>query len=484
MLASKPKSDKGVPRLSTGTRWAYGVGGSASGIVSSGISTFVLLYYNLALGVPAVLVSTSLAIALVFDAVTDPLVGYWSDRYRSAWGRRHPFMYFAILPVATLVYALWNPPTEVLSDSGLFIYLLCVIVPLRIALTFFDVPSNALVPELSTDYDERTKLSLYRVVANWAAVTLLAVALYGYWLQPTEQYPNGILNPTGYGEMGLYSALVVLVCMFLSAAGLHKLIPHLRVPTNNNRWCIRSTIRSIKATFSEPALAPLVIASVLTATSFSSYGALLPYLYAYFWGLSTTEISGLMVMWGVGVVGGMLVTPLLSRGRDKRRVAVFVLLAMGLEESLPILGKLVGLFPSSESVAYYPALLGLVALDMTVYIMLSAMLYSMLADVVERREITAGAREEGTIYSAQTLIQKVSSACGVWLAGVILSIVDFPVRAEPEAVTSATVNNLALACVVVIFVFFPLASLALTKYGIDREGHSAHLETLKKPNLE
>ena len=138
---------------------------------------FVMLYYNLVLGVPAGLVGTALAIALVFDGISDPLVGFASDKLRSRWGRRHPFMYFAILPVSMLVYLLWNPPHETLDPQGLFVYLLCVVVPLRLLLTFFDVPSTALIPELTSDYDERTRLAAYRLSANWVALSLMAIVL-------------------------------------------------------------------------------------------------------------------------------------------------------------------------------------------------------------------------------------------------------------------------------------------------------------------
>ncbi len=103
------------------TRVAFGLGGIPVGIVTAAIGMFVLLYYNRVLGVPAGLVGTALALALLFDGISDPLTGYASDKFRSRWGRRHPFMYFAILPVSFLVYLLWNPPHESLDAQGLFV---------------------------------------------------------------------------------------------------------------------------------------------------------------------------------------------------------------------------------------------------------------------------------------------------------------------------------------------------------------------------
>ena len=95
------------------TRIFYGMGGVTAGMVSVGLGMFVLVYYSRVLGLSAGLVGTALAIALIFDAISDPLVGYASDKFRSRWGRRHPFMYVACLPISALVYFLWNPPLEV-----------------------------------------------------------------------------------------------------------------------------------------------------------------------------------------------------------------------------------------------------------------------------------------------------------------------------------------------------------------------------------
>ena len=82
------------------TRIAYGVGGAAGGIKNNGFEYVLLLFYSQVLGLPAVLVVLAMGIALVLDAISDPVVGYWSDNWRSKYGRRHPFMYATLVPVA------------------------------------------------------------------------------------------------------------------------------------------------------------------------------------------------------------------------------------------------------------------------------------------------------------------------------------------------------------------------------------------------
>ena len=82
------------------TMWTYGFGSIGVGIKNNLLGTWLLFYYQDVLGLDAVLVTAAIGIALVIDAFSDPFVGVWSDRLKTKWGRRHPFMYGAIIPVS------------------------------------------------------------------------------------------------------------------------------------------------------------------------------------------------------------------------------------------------------------------------------------------------------------------------------------------------------------------------------------------------
>ena len=90
--------------LSFRTKFFYGFGSISFGIKNNGFSYFVLFVYSSVFGLPAWMAGMALNLILVADAITDPLVGYSSDRLRSKWGRRHPFMYAAAIPVAFTFY--------------------------------------------------------------------------------------------------------------------------------------------------------------------------------------------------------------------------------------------------------------------------------------------------------------------------------------------------------------------------------------------
>ena len=108
-----------VQSASNSTIYTYGVGAIGVGIKNNLLGTWILLYYNQVLGLDAYLVTIALAIALVFDAISDPLVGIWSDRVRSRWGRRHPFMYVAVIPFALSYYFILADPGDI-AKTDLF----------------------------------------------------------------------------------------------------------------------------------------------------------------------------------------------------------------------------------------------------------------------------------------------------------------------------------------------------------------------------
>ena len=112
-------------------RLSFAASGTNIGLLSNGISYFLLLYYNQVLGLDPALAGLAMMIALMADAISDPLVGRWSDRLKHPLGRRHPFLFVAILPMPIAYYLLWVPPG--LSHTNLFFYMLTLTVALRSA---------------------------------------------------------------------------------------------------------------------------------------------------------------------------------------------------------------------------------------------------------------------------------------------------------------------------------------------------------------
>ncbi len=113
-----------APPLGVGTRLSYGVGAVAFGVKNAAFGSYLMLYFNQVVGVPAAIVGMALAATLIVDAVADPFLGRWSDVTRSRWGRRHPFIYGALIPTTFFFLLAWSPPAG-MSDAmtGVWIFL-------------------------------------------------------------------------------------------------------------------------------------------------------------------------------------------------------------------------------------------------------------------------------------------------------------------------------------------------------------------------
>ena len=104
------------------TKVAYGTGQMSQGVKDTAFQSFVVFYFSQVLGMPAIIAGLAALIALLVDAITDPLMGDISDNWHSKLGRRHPFMIAAVIPYPLSLYMLFTPPAG-LDQQGLFLWL-------------------------------------------------------------------------------------------------------------------------------------------------------------------------------------------------------------------------------------------------------------------------------------------------------------------------------------------------------------------------
>lgn len=461
------------------TRLAYASGGAPSALVVSLTTGFILLYYSNALGASAAMVGAAMALALLFDALWDPLVGYLSDNTRSRLGRRHPFLYLAVIPVSVLCWAVWNPP-RTLSPAELVLYLLATIIPLRLTLALFDVPSNALTAELTSDYDERTRLATYRTCTSWLFITGFTATLYAYWLSPSPEFPDGLLNPDGYRNMGDWASLTLFATMLFCAIGLHSQIHILPQQADKIRLSFSDLASSVLSTFREPSTTPLLITSAAISTGFAIYAALFPFQYAYFWRLDSTELSLTTLPWFIGLLMTIAITPFLGKIGEKRRVASFGIVGLACSIATPVLLEKCGLVPQASETKRFIFLCLFLLIDMMTYLIVTSALASMLADAVEHRALHRGRREEGTIFAAQTLVLKLSSALGVLIAGILIQAIGFKDGNESTA-DAGVIDRLGSIWIFGNVIFYVLSLIALSFYRLTRQ---QHLENIIRLNSE
>jgi len=460
------------------TRACFAAGGAAAGLVSNGVAFFLLIFYSQVVGLSPSLTGLALFIALLIDAVSDPVLGQWSDNLHSRLGRRHPFMYASILPIAGFYYALWVPPQ--LDQGGLFTYLLVVSIGLRLSLTAFAVPFAALVPELTRDYDERTRLINYNISTSWLVGTVMAVLMYAYWLADTPEYPDGsgILRATGYAEAGLVTGVLVFALVGIAVAGTHRHIPRLPRSQADADHGFGAMLRQIRNTFADTSFRAMAVCSIFIAAASGTSTALWAYMQPYFWGFDSDQISLMLASQLLSALLAFSILPVLSRGREKKDLLVLMTWLLFAVSAGPVILQLAGMMPANGSDALFTIMLVAGVVQVALIITSSTVFGSMLSDLVETREATSGKREEGTLLAVQSFIGKVATGAGTFIGGAILAIIQFPEQAQVTEVPTEVVTRLGLVYGPALGGLYIASIIALKYYRVTRASHTATLAAL------
>ena len=143
----------------------YGVGGLGYNSLSQTIGSFLMFFCTSIMGLSGTLVGLAIGIASLWDGVSDPLVGYISDRAKPGFfGKRLKYMVFAVFAIAICNLALWSMPKT--SQFGMFVWLLTFLLLLETANTFWSTPFSALALDIAPDYNEQSKIQSYKTFFN------------------------------------------------------------------------------------------------------------------------------------------------------------------------------------------------------------------------------------------------------------------------------------------------------------------------------
>ena len=465
--------------VSVGRKVAYGFGSVAFGVKSNGFDYFFLIFYSQVMGVSAYLVSLALMIALMVDALSDPLIGYLSDNTRSRWGRRHPFMYAAAIPAAVAYYFVWNPPAGLEGDA-LFPYIVTIAILVRTLITVYEIPSSSLVAEMSDDYDERTSMLSYRYFFGWTGGTLMGAFATIFILVPTATVQNGMFNVEGHGQVGAIAAISIFLAIMISALGTHKMIPDLKPPPPARQLSLMLIYREVFETLASRSFLALFLAALFGAVASGVSTTLSFYFSTFFWGFSTEQIGLISLSVVISALMAFFISPAISRRLGKKRGAITIGLMAFTVAPAPILLRLLGLMPQNSDPMLFPLVLSIIVVDVALIIAYQTLSSSMIADLVEEAEIKTQRRSEGVFFASVTFVRKVTQGIGAAVAGVLLTISQFPAGATPDQVPEAVLTTFGWLYVPVIFGLWMIMIACLSLYSVDRRAHEANLETLAK----
>jgi len=454
--------------LAARTKLAYGVGAAAESGLAIVFNTFNFLFYNNVLGLSGTLCGLAVTIAMVFDAISDPLVGSLSDRWRSPLGRRHPFLYAAPIPMGFFFVCIYAPPSG-LEDFGLFAWFTVSTVLLRTALTLYHVPHLALGAEITVDYRERSVLMGYNTVFALLGTSAISYLSWSY----LGSLEGGTSNRLGYFSLAMAVGLFGVVVVFASAFFTRDQVPRLSTaPVDLPPFSFRSLLSEVRFCLRNRNYQMLILGMIWLSATLGLHETLSAHIGLFFWELDEQQIGLMALMAPPGLIAATMMAPRLHVWIGKREALILGILGMTSAVAVPVVLRLIDVFPANDASQTFPILCGLKMLSYAASALMVISIISSLADVTDEHELQTGRRQEGVFFAARSFFSKLTSGLGHLLAGLAIDVIRFPVGAEPGGIDSEILFDFGIVAGP-LTVLPALISIAFyARYRIDRRRHA------------
>ena len=399
-------------KLTIKTKLAFGVGATGEGATNWIFAGLTFFFYNQVLGLSGSLTGLAVLIAIIFDAVSDPIMGSVSDRFISKLGRRHPFMFAAPFPTVIAIYLMFFPP-DGLSEYGLFGWLIFSTILLRLSITLFAVPHLALGAELSDDYFERSRVMSYNNLFGYMGVIIMHIFVWFLIFPYFAGEKIGQLYQESYTPIAIFSMVLISLCILSSAYFTKDRIPYLNQPSRNESHIkITDLFKDIYGAISNKNYARLLVGMFFLSMLIGTHETLGIYMGTFFWELSPIQIGWLIINNIIGYAFGFMLTAKLHQRFDKPIVIVATVLGLTIFWSASANIALLGFAPERGSWELVLMIICLGSFASACGSILHISVMSALADIADEHELNTGIRQEGVFYAARAFFSKTSNGIG------------------------------------------------------------------------
>ena len=443
-----------TPQLSRRTKLLFSTGDLSTSIPLAILMFFQLYFLTDMAGLRPDLAGLAIGIPRIWDAVNDPLIGLLSDRIRSPWGRRRVLLLFGSVPLGLSFIFMWLVPN--LGQIGLAFYYAIIFVLFDTAFTVVHVGYNALTPEMTPDYDERSSLNGYRMVFSITGTlgAIILATVLGWYIQD----PQTLFAILGI-VLGVFSTIPPLIVFRITTELPAEYMPD-SLPIK----------QALIQTLGNQPFRMVMGLYLLSWTTASILAAVLVYYATYY--LKVPDQANYFVLIAEG--SAILFIPLwvwVSKRLDKRRAFLWGTLSW-----MVVLLGIFTLSPDQLILAYLLAALSGSGIA-TAYVIP----WAMVPDVVEYDQLRSGQRREGSYYSFASFFQKLATGAALWGMGMALAVTGYitPTSANPlpsQPQTALTAIRFFIGPIPVLLLL--LALLFTWRYPITRESHQAVLDEL------
>ena len=446
-----------IQKLSLKTRLGYGIGDIAICLYWSGVGLYLLYFYTDVVGISPSMAGLIYGIGMLWDALTDPFMGYIAERTRTKWGVYRPYLLFGNLPLAlSFILLFWVPPFE---GSMLFFFLLFTNLLHRTCFTLVSVPFSSLTPRITSDSQERTNLTGFRMMGAQTGTNLMALLAF-----PIIFWVGGENESLGF---------VVLASLAgLTAMAIHAItFVTVKEPENDQG------IERVGGSLSEAASAigkngPFWLvfsATLIVGITTIFFGNNLIYYTKYALDLHEYQgtilfTSGIVaflsipIWWAISNKLGKKITWLISSSITLTALMIFYIYPITLLNELLVLVAFIGFGSGAGGILFW----------------------SMLPDTIEYGEVHTGVRSESSLYGFMTFAQKGSIAFAIIILGVVLDAIGFQAN---EIQSKNTIDDMKAIMTLVPSIGVAISLIIIYFYPIDAKMHKELLEQLKEERI-
>lgn len=406
--ASNSPAELSTDRLPVSLKLGWATGALGISILMNGIAGLILLFAASILQIDPWLAGVVIFLSKIVDMITDPIVGVWSDRHRSAKGRRRPFLLWGSVMCAASFGLIFTAPAmdnQYLTAAYLFVLLSFY----SFAYTLYNIPYLSMPSEMTDDYHERSSIHAYRMVfvSLGAMVTTSGVKVALEWLGKTEA--------RSYAIVGVVCATVIFVTMLIGyfTTKRARFTAPADASTKSNLAQMLTEFNAVRGNRHFIRLISVKLAQLM-AVQTGGAG------FAYFFVQSLERDFNVLAMFGVAVsISTIIFAPLLVK-LSKR---------IGKKGAYYVAGSLNIAYVLSWSIASADdPVWTILARGILVGIAFSGnvvMAMSMLTDIINEDANRTGVRREGAFTSLYSFVEKLAAAIGPLIVGFSLSIAGF-----------------------------------------------------------
>ncbi len=405
---SSPQEFHPQTKLNFSTKLAYGIG-ELSGSLPSNILVFFFLFFLTDIaGLKPGLAGIIVMIGKIWDAINDPLIGWLSDRTRSPFGRRYPWMILGSIPLGLSCVLLWTISPSNHQPFQIIYYTIIALV-FYTAFTAVLLPYSALSAELTQDYHDRTNLISFRSAFSigGSILSLILAELIFNWVNNEEKQ---------YLILGFVAGLITIISIYISVFGTYKRYNHVQQDYSNySKTSSLSFREKLSLVFTNFPFICVMIIYLCSWLSVQTIAAILPYFVINCMGLTEEHFTRMAIMVQGTALMMMVVWSYLSRRLGKK-----VIYLMGIPFTIVAELGLFLLQPGQVILMYLIAIVAGIGIA-TAYIVP----WSMLPDVVDLDQLKTGERREGIFFALVVQLQKIGIAVALFVVGKILDIAGY-----------------------------------------------------------